>query len=118
MRTKWIAVVVGISLVLGASAADAATPGPMKKGARGAVNTLTGWLEVPGQVVRTTEAEGSLAAVSTGLVRGLWAGARRTVVGLYELFTCVVPNYPRQQVRDPYAPIIEPEFIILRPDKS
>lgn len=116
-RPAWV-VIAWISVAMLGPSAEAATPGPLKKLARGAMNTVTGWLEVPWQVIRTTETEGSFAAVSTGLARGIWAGARRTVTGVYEMCTFVVANYPRQQVRDSYAPIMEPEFVILRPDKS
>lgn len=119
-RSMWVrgAVVLGILIMSAEPVSAFEILGPVKKLARGMVNAATGWLELPSHVMRTTETEGSLAALSTGLVKGMWAGAHRTVLGMYEVFTCGVSNFPPQRVRDPYAPILEPEFVVFRPAKS
>jgi putative exosortase-associated protein (TIGR04073 family) len=112
-------VVVGISVMLAAPEAHAELVGPLQKLVRGAVNAATGWIELPVQVVWTTEVDGSLAGLSVGVVRGVNRGVRRTVVGLYETVSFLLRNYPLQGDRDPYGPLIEPAFIVLRPaDKS
>ena len=93
--------------------------GPLQKLTRGAANALTGWLEVPSQILWTTEVEGSAAGVSVGAARGLGLGIKRTVVGVFEAATFLLPNYSTRGGGDSYGPLIQPEFVILRPaDKS
>jgi len=87
---------------------------PLRKLARGLANLSTGWIELPAEVARTTELEGSFAGLSTGVVRGAWKGLERTVVGAWEATTFVFANYPRQAGSDFYGPLIEPEFVVLR----
>lgn len=87
---------------------------PLRKLARGLANLTTGWIELPAEVARTTEFEGSLAGLSTGVVRGAWKGLERTVVGAWEATTFVFANYPRQAGSDFYGPLIEPEFVVFR----
>ena len=89
--------------------------GPLTKLVRGSVNVTTGWVEAPAQVLWTTEVDGSIAGVSVGAVRGLARGVRRTLVGAYEIITFLLPNYPTGGGGDPYRPIIEPTFVVLRP---
>jgi putative exosortase-associated protein (TIGR04073 family) len=88
---------------------------PLRKLARGLANVSTGWIELPAEVARTTELEGSIAGLSSGIVRGAWKGLERTVVGAWEAATFVFANYPRQPGSDFYGPLIEPEFIVFRP---
>ena len=114
-RQGWIAVVIGIGVMVAASEAHAERIGPLKKLVRGAANVATGWIELPAQIAWTTEVEGSLAGVTVGVGRGLGRSVSRTVVGLYETATFLVRNYPRQGDRDPYGPLIEPAFVVLRP---
>ena len=106
---------VGIGVMLAAPEAHAERIGPLKKLVRGAANAATGWIELPAQIVWTTEVEGSLAGLTVGVARGLGRSVSRMVVGLYETATFLVRNYPRQGDRDPYGPLIEPAFVVLRP---
>ena len=93
--------------------------GPLQKLTRGAANALTGLLELPSEVLWTTEVEGSLSGMSVGVARGLGRAIKRTVVGVFEAATFLLPNYSARGGGDPYGPLIQPEFIILRPaDKS
>ena len=78
------------------------------------MNVATGWLEVPFGVARTTELDGSVAGVSVGLVRGVWQGVERSVVGAWETATFLWANYPRQAGADFYGPLLEPEFVVFR----
>jgi len=109
--------VVGFCLVPPATAAA----GPLDKLARGVANIATGWMELPEQVGRTTETEGSIAAVTRGLVRGVGYTVGRTCIGVLETATFVLPNHPgesRQVGGDPYGPLIEPDILVFRrPDK-
>jgi putative exosortase-associated protein (TIGR04073 family) len=88
--------------------------GPFRKLSRGAANVATGWVELPAQIAWTTEVEGSVAGVSVGLLTGLTCGLRRTLVGVLEAATFVLPNR-FGRYGDAYGPILEPTFVVLRP---
>jgi putative exosortase-associated protein (TIGR04073 family) len=75
------------------------------KGARGAANTVTGWVEIPKRIHETTLSDGALAGFTWGLLRGLGHGFIRTAAGLYELVTFPFPAPPG------YAPVIQPEYV-------
>ena len=72
---------------------------------RGAVNTITGWVEVPKRVHETTEQSGWGTGLTWGLLRGLGYGFVRTAAGLYEVFTFPFPAPPD------YEPVIQPEYV-------
>jgi putative exosortase-associated protein (TIGR04073 family) len=72
---------------------------------RGAVNTVTGWVEVPKRVHETTQLDGAAAGFTWGLLRGLGYGFIRTAAGLYELVTFPFPAPPG------YEPVIQPEYV-------
>src|SRR5512147_2311296 len=94
------AVIFGLS----ASSSHADTAG--RKLGRGLANTLFGVAEIPIQVQATLEREGSGAAATWGVVKGLGHFFMREGVGIYEIVTFPIP-YPRY-----YEPIIEPEFLL------
>lgn len=75
------------------------------KGTRGAVNTVTGWVEIPKRIHETSLSDGALAGFTWGLLRGIGYGFIRTAAGLYELVTFPFPAPPG------YAPVIQPEYI-------
>ena len=84
---------------------------------RGVGNAATGWMEIPSQVAQVNEAEGSIAGMSVGLVKGFAYGIGRTLVGLAELVTFPIPNHvarPGDFRADSYDPIIQPEFVDFR----
>lgn len=83
--------------------------GPIRKLARAVANLTTGWLELPAQVMRTTERSGSLAGLTEGLGRGVVLGLGRTLVGAIELVSFPIPNPTTG-----YGPVIEPEFVKFR----
>lgn len=115
MRRKgWVAVV--FVLLMGAAQPGYAST-PFTKLGRGVGNLLTGWLEIPVQIMRTTESEGSFAGVVVGPIKGLVFGIGRTAVGALEMVTFILPNHasgPDVQGEDSYGPIIEPEFVTFR----
>ncbi len=68
------------------------------KAKHGVINTLTGWLEVPFQVIKGFESgiadQGNnkfLGGVA-GILRGIFHGIGRTASGIYQLATCLLPN--------------------------
>ncbi len=72
---------------------------------RGAVNLVTGWVEIPKRIIETGHASGTGAGFTWGLLRGLGHGFIRTAAGLYELVTFPFPAPPG------YAPVIQPEYV-------
>ena len=90
---------------------------PLQKLVRGAANTVTGVLEIPFEISRTTEQEGSLAGMTVGVARGAVLALKRTVLGAWEVVSFLVPNYPHLERagRASYGPIIQPEYVIFRP---
>lgn len=109
---RWGAGIGWIMVMLIMPPAEAS--GPLRKLARGLANLSTGWIELPAEVTRTTELEGSLAGLSAGIVQGTWKGLERTIVGAWETTTFMFANYPRQPGNDFYGPLIKPEFLVLR----
>ena len=105
---KVLGILAGL-LVLGA--ATRAFAEPMEAGkaftklTRGAINTVTGWVEIPKRVQETSQASGAAAGFTWGLLRGLGHGFIRTAAGLYELFTFPFPAPPG------YGPVIQPEYV-------
>ena len=77
----------------------------VKKLARGATNTFTGWVEVPKRIQETSQESGAGAGFTWDLLRGLGYGFFRTAAGLYEVITFPFPAPPG------YAPVIQPEFV-------
>ncbi len=110
-----VAMGMGLWLLFSVSPAVASST-PFDKLGRGAANLLTGWLELPVQISRTTEEQGSLAGVSVGFARGLLFGLGRTAMGALETVTFLLPNHTGEKgiADDPYGPVLEPEFLIFR----
>ena len=75
------------------------------KAARGAVNTVTGWVEIPKRIHETTVTDGALAGFTWGLLRGLGHGFIRTAAGVYEVVTFPFPAPPG------YISVIQPEYV-------
>ena len=75
------------------------------KGARGAVNLVTGWVEIPKRIQETSQTSGPFAGFTWGLLRGIGIGFVRTAGGAYEVLTFPFPAPPS------YEPIIQPEYV-------
>lgn len=82
---------------------------PLRKIARGAVNTTLGWVEIPRQMIKENKAKGDIAAVFWGPLKGFAFFVGRTAVGLYEVTTFLIP---------PYKPVVTPEFILSDDDSD
>jgi len=103
---------LGLLAVLGVLAgAMPASPEPMDaskafmKLARGCINIITGWVEIPKRVSETSQVSGSAAGFTWGILRGIGHGFIRTAAGLYELFTFPFPAPPG------YVSVIQPEYV-------
>ena len=72
---------------------------------RGAINTITGWVEVPKRMLETTRLSGPPMGLTWGLIRGAAYGLVRTAAGVYELFTFPFPAPPG------YESVIQPEYV-------
>ena len=81
--------------------------GPMKKATRGAKNLLLGWTDIPVSVCETTMDTKNAAL---GLTAGLWQGFKkafpRTISGIVDLVTFVIPDYEKSPVSP--EPLTEP----------
>ncbi len=71
-----------------------------QKGGRGVANFFGGWLEIPLGMHQRYSKNDTAGSMATGLAYGLFKGAVRTGVGLYEMVTFFLP-YPED-----YAPIL------------
>ena len=102
-RSPLLVAVLGVALLLPA-AAGAVQQTAARKVGRGLAAMTTGFLEVPGNVVKMNRERGPGWAVSLGFVQGLGMIVVRELVGVYEFVTAPFP------LPEGYAPIIQPEF--------
>ena len=89
---------------------DMRAGGAMSKLGRGAVNIVTGWVEIPKRISETSQQQGTATGWTWGLLRGLGHGFVRTAAGFYEAFTFPFPAPPG------YQPVIQPEFVFSSGD--
>ena len=73
-----------------------------QKGGRGISNALGGWMEVPLNIHQRYSKSDTAGSMFTGLAYGLFKGAVRTGVGIYEVVTFFLP-YPED-----FRPILPP----------
>lgn len=104
---KKAAIIISIIIVslLAIQSVSFAQNNMLRKLGRGVANVATGAIEVPKAIQETFYEEGPVAAVSWGLLDGLYKFVARTVVGAYEIVSFPIP-FPAD-----YAPIVEPEFL-------
>lgn len=106
-RAVVVAVMVaGLSLAHPAAASAEMDAGKaFWKLSRGAINLVTGWVEIPKRIHETSQTSGTFAGFTWGLLRGIGHGFVRTVAGGYELITFPVPGTTQ------YGPVIQPEYV-------
>jgi len=81
--------------------------GPLKKLGRGVANMITCPLEITHRIGEANEDSGPVAALTWGILSGIFRTATRVVVGAYETVTFMIP-FPND-----YGPIIDdPEFFL------
>jgi putative exosortase-associated protein (TIGR04073 family) len=85
-----------------AGPADAQTA--VRKMGRGLANMTTSFLEIPGQMVKETRAEGAGLGIPVGFAKGLGMIIPRVLVGVYEFLSAPFP------APEGYRPILHPEF--------
>jgi putative exosortase-associated protein (TIGR04073 family) len=73
---------------------------------RGAVNTLTGWIEIPKNMAKQWRNYDPFTGIIVGGVEGAAWGVGRTATGLYDMVTFCLP------IPEDYQPLMEPEFIL------
>lgn len=78
---------------------------PIRKLSRGLVNTAFGWVEIPAEIFREAERSADVGGFMIAPFKGLFKAIGRTVVGVYEVVTFIIPIPSR------YRPLIEPEFV-------
>ena len=80
---------------------------------RGIINTATGWVEIPKQVIKTSQEESFFKGLTVGLAKGIGRGVTRTAVGLCETTTFIAP-FPKEG----YKPIMTPESVFQKEEKK
>ncbi len=89
-----------------AIAQDAEDNSPITKLGRGVVNILDALVEIPGTMMRESEAEGVATGLTKGTVMGIVNTVVRALAGAYEVATFPVP------VPQGYEPIMDdPKFL-------
>lgn len=89
---------VGLISTPEASAEDSAA----QKFTRGAINTTTGWTELPLEVAHQTS-EDPYRGLTYGFIDGISEGTQRTLYGAWDWATFVIPPYNK--------PKMEPETV-------
>lgn len=79
---------------------------------RGAANILTGWGEIPRQMIVSGRDRGGWAVLPVGIPAGAIMTVVRTGVGVFEAGTFFIP------IRDSYGPLIDPAFVWQKSKKS
>lgn len=95
-----LAVAVGMLLWPIVSRADT----PAAKAGRGFAAVTTPFLEIPGNIIETSEREGLLAGWTAGLARGIGMSIVRPPIGVYELVTAPIA------IPENFEPILQPEY--------
>ena len=92
------------ALALVAAPREAAAQSAARKCGRGLAALVTGFLVIPGEIVKETRATGPARGFTLGFAKGLGAVVVRELVGVYEFVSSPF------EIPKGYAPIIEPEF--------
>ena len=98
---------VVVALVV-ASASPVWAQDPIHKAGRGAVNVLTGWLEIPKNLHLGAQEENPVLGAAVGLVKGTGLAAARLLIGAYEAITFPFP-YPAGYA-SPYEALELPDY--------
>ncbi len=110
-----ILVVVAV-LSLSISSLNMFAGDPARKLGRGICNVGVGALEIPIKIYDVNQAEGGLAALTYGVLKGFGYFIAREVVGVVDIATFPVPlpgavDEPRE-VGWGYGPLMTPEWVV------
>ncbi len=72
---------------------------------RGVFNVLTGWGEIPRQMIKSGKDKGWWAVLPVGVPAGAIMTVVRTGTGAFETITFIAP------IDDSYGPLIDPAFV-------
>ena len=86
------------------SPAHAAGPNALKKLGRGVINTATGWVELPVQIIQSKRDDSAALWVATGACKGVSLAVARTLYGVWDIATFPFSPYDR--------PLMDPEFVL------
>jgi putative exosortase-associated protein (TIGR04073 family) len=62
------------------------------KVSQGLANVTTGFIEIPKNIVNISHEQNFFVGITWGLLRGVWEGVNRTVVGAVELISSPIPT--------------------------
>ena len=96
--------VLAVALLFAATPAAAQRYDAARKFGRGLAGMTTCFLELPGNIVKTSRERGVGWGLTLGFVEGLGRLVVRPLVGVYEFVTAPFP------VPAGYKPILKPEF--------
>ena len=82
---------------------------PARKLGRGLSNSIWGWFEVVNEIGNEADRRGLWIGIPAGLVRGSFFGIGRTLAGVFEVATFLLPNGEKG-----YEPILLPESVFAR----
>lgn len=97
---KWV-MAAPLALIMASTTAQADTAA--QKFGRGLAGMTCGFLELPGNIVKETEAKGP-AGIPVGLAMGVGMIVTRELVGVYEFLSAPFP------VPAGFRPILKPEY--------
>jgi putative exosortase-associated protein (TIGR04073 family) len=98
------AVTLAMFVTTFATAAQAQEQTAARKFGRGLAGLTLGILELPGNIVEESRANGALSAMTVGVVMGVAKVPARTVIGAYELLSAPFP------LPAGFEPLMSPEF--------
>ena len=104
MKGNLVKGVVICCLMLSATTVCLASDAFTKLG-RGVANTLTGWVELPKNIYKTSVDENAFSGLTVGLCKGAGMTIVRTGAGIYEIATFPFP------VPENFKPVLEPEYV-------
>lgn len=83
---------------------------PLNKASDGVLNTVTSWVEIPSNVVKTSDEYSILAGLTVGFGQGLVSGFARGVSGVYDISTATVSPYGK--------PLMQPNYQVDSPQQG
>lgn len=104
-KTVFIWLILVMLVFLSVPSSDACAGNAVEKLGRGLANIFSGWLELPLEIGRKTDRDGEVAGMFSAPLSGLLKAIGRTLAGVYDAATFLVP-LPRR-----YEPLIRPEFV-------
>jgi putative exosortase-associated protein (TIGR04073 family) len=103
MKTLRVYMMIAVAVLAIGITPEASAHTPVQKFGRGLAGMTCGFLEIPGNIVKETRAQGGVG-VPIGLAKGLGMFVARELVGVYEFLSAPFPAPAG------YNPILSPEY--------